>query len=198
MNFDLTDQDTVPPKYFIALLPTITADVEFTVKSKANNTTARRAIIFAGLTIKQTTNEGDVTSYTVVKPNKGNKTTTSAPAAAQSTEKNEFASWGINPNAKVETIDDSTLLTGTVTDAPQFDCGSGDGPRKACKDCTCGLADAETEEQQEEMRREGNGGCGSCSLGDAFRCAGCPSLGKPAWKTVEKTGAIKLNMVDDF
>ena len=63
--------------------------------------------------------------------------------------------------------------------------------RKACKDCSCGRRE----------REDGGGGdvvtlgdlaadaappvkssCGSCSLGDAFRCEGCPFLGMPAFE----------------
>lgn len=84
--------------------------------------------------------------------------------------------------------------------------------RKACKDCSCGLKEQEEQnlndirtrrtEQllaatkvkllEHELREidftiEGKtlGGCGSCSLGDAFRCSGCPYLGLPAFKPGE-------------
>lgn len=91
--------------------------------------------------------------------------------------------------------------------------------KKACADCTCGLK--ELEEQELEERKKANreriknilllkkddlteidftikgkqvGGCGSCALGDAFRCDGCPYLGLPAFKPGE---AINLSSIQD-
>lgn len=91
-----------------------------------------------------------------------------------------------------ELVDDEELLTEEDRQRPaaaskQDDCeiGAG-GARKACKDCTCGRADAEARGEKVELTQEmldnPQSSCGNCSLGDAFRCAGCPYRGLPAFE----------------
>ncbi len=91
------------------------------------------------------------------------------------------------------------------------DCGG----RKPCDNCTCGRAEAEaqmmmTVDENNPQNNEGGGGgggerkiikdmkssCGNCSKGDAFRCAGCPFLGKPAFKEGEEH--LVLDLTDDL
>lgn len=87
--------------------------------------------------------------------------------------------------------------------------------RKACKNCSCGRAEAEAKEDFSSKAGvapsaadaaaagarppmpASKSSCGNCSKGDAFRCAGCPHLGKPAF-TAGADGSVLLNLASDI
>ncbi|KAK3957034.1 cytokine-induced anti-apoptosis inhibitor 1, Fe-S biogenesis-domain-containing protein [Pseudoneurospora amorphoporcata] len=116
-----------------------------------------------------------------------------------------------------DVIDEDTLLTEADLHRPiqqPPECQPKPGKkRRACKDCTCGLA--ERLEAEDKARRDKadqalntlklksedlleldltvpgkTGSCGSCALGDAFRCAGCPYLGLPPFKVGEEVSIL--------
>ncbi|XP_078400012.1 anamorsin isoform X2 [Cetorhinus maximus] len=86
-----------------------------------------------------------------------------------------------------ELLDEADLKKPDPASLRAMDCGDSKKKKRACKNCTCGLAD--------ELGGKGSKGakipqvkssCGSCYLGDAFRCASCPYMGMPAFKPGEK------------
>jgi len=117
---------------------------------------------------------------------KNEKTTyvTKASAAEKS------AIWSLDnlDDEEVDLIDPDTLIDEEDLKKPDSlslkVCGT-TGKRKACADCSCGLAE-ELAEGKKPAKKSITSSCGSCYLGDAFRCASCPYLGMPAFKPGEK------------
>eukprot|EP01063_Lacrimia_lanifica_P034814 TRINITY_DN6524_c2_g3_i1.p2 TRINITY_DN6524_c2_g3~~TRINITY_DN6524_c2_g3_i1.p2 ORF type:complete len:136 (+),score=47.19 TRINITY_DN6524_c2_g3_i1:66-473(+) len=117
--------------------------------------------------------------------------------------------------ASDDMVDDDDMLTAedkqTKVAEAASDCRTS---KKACANCTCGRAeeeqllraadDAKAKAQPPPKKVTLSDGddmpfmnCGSCTKGDAFRCASCPFLGQPSFK--EGTdGKVKLSLADDL
>lgn len=107
--------------------------------------------------------------------------------------------------ADSDLIDEDDLLDKDFK-APVSSGGCGDvvaGKRRACKDCSCGLAEAEAagtsaaiNQGTIEEKVVRSSACGNCSKGDAFRCAGCPFLGKPAFEPGNERVVLAMDTDD--
>ena len=120
--------------------------------------------------------------------------------------------WTVNGNGDDDDdddtiIDEDALLTERDKERPTDANAAGCPPtRKPCKDCTCGRKEAEEAKENNsenvvvkmDLENDPNdmtfkSACGNCALGDAFRCAGCPYLGQPAFKEDAKGDKVMLD-----
>ena len=103
--------------------------------------------------------------------------------------------------AEMDLVDEEDLLNdGVEIDTNACAPPADGGKKRACANCTCGLAEVEATEREEEQAKMDPlvraSGCGNCSKGDAFRCASCPFLGKPAFESGQEK--VVLAMDDDI
>mmetsp|Transcript_37229 Transcript_37229/g.86081 ORF Transcript_37229/g.86081 Transcript_37229/m.86081 type:complete len:119 (+) Transcript_37229:240-596(+) len=81
-------------------------------------------------------------------------------------------------------MDEDELLLEALPPKPGADACTPQTRKKACADCSCGLKEIEEAKANEQPPPKSS--CGSCGLGDAFRCEGCPYRGMPAFKAGEE------------
>lgn len=107
----------------------------------------------------------------------------------------EKSSWklGLGDLADNDIVDENDLLNEEKVEVKGEACGVDDNQgskKRSCKNCTCGLAEEEAKEAATVKETAPRSGCGNCGKGDAFRCAGCPYLGQPAFDTTTGTKLV--------
>eukprot|EP00897_Mesotaenium_endlicherianum_P007606 jgi/Mesen1/6874/ME000352S05935 len=132
-----------------------------------------------------------------------------AAAAAPATPSGAAATWQMVSSSMDdddELVDEDSLLTAEDLAPPAAvpssdECGPANVGKKACKNCTCGRAEMEVQEETRKLTLDQvenpQSACGSCGLGDAFRCSGCPYRGMPAFKLGEKISITGSMLVAD-
>ncbi|XP_051548939.1 anamorsin-like [Myxocyprinus asiaticus] len=146
----------------------------------------------------------EVGSSTQLKLSFGKKTaTTEKPALDPSTAKMWTLSANDMDDDNVDLVDSDALLDADDLKKPdpsslKASCGDDSKKKKkACKNCTCGLAE-ELEQESKAIQKASlpKSACGSCYLGDAFRCASCPYIGMPAFKPGAKVLLANTDIAD--
>lgn len=93
-------------------------------------------------------------------------------------------------------LDDGLLKPKPLAVGPSKEAASECGPKKrACKNCSCGRAEAEAAagpSVTDEELQASVSSCGNCAKGDAFRCSGCPYLGLPAFEPGQEKLMLKV------
>nr|XP_016469389.1 PREDICTED: anamorsin homolog [Nicotiana tabacum] len=158
------------------------------------NSTHERTLLLAGFSDAQSSEAGHSFVITAKKPSWKVGSSFSIKKVTKSLPK-------VQIDDDSDLIDEDSLLSEEDLTKPQLpsvgDCEVGK-TRKACKNCTCGRAEAETKVQlgpTAEQLNNPQSACGSCGLGDAFRCSTCPYKGLPPFKLGEKV-TLSGNFLD--
>lgn len=145
-------------------------------------------------------------SSTQIKLSFGKKTP--KPAEKPALDPNTVKMWMLSANDidddDVDLVDSDALLDEDDLKKPDPaslkapSCGEGaNKKKKACKNCSCGLAEELEQESKGKQKPDlPKSACGSCYLGDAFRCASCPYIGMPAFKPGEKIVLDQKTLTD--
>lgn len=112
--------------------------------------------------------------------------------------KAEIPSFNLGASVGVtDVVDEDALVEADDYKKPENACGPSSGKKRACKNCSCGLAELERKQEEKiaiDTSSAKKSSCGSCGLGDAFRCPGCPYRGLPAFKPGE---VVQISMNDN-
>ena len=98
-------------------------------------------------------------------------------------------------------VDEDDLLAADGLAPPEVSPDASCSARAPCANCSCGRREALDAEHAAAAASKNTAAaaapsaCGNCGKGDAFRCAGCPYLGKPAFKAGEEK--LVLDLTDD-
>ena len=177
-------------KVVILGVPTRDAGVELTNDMKMMG--------FEGVLVAKENTDEASRFLVAQKPNWGNSS-----SAAVKTPYVMGTKWtvGVEELAEMDLVDEDDLLNdGVQVDSEACAPPADGGKKRACKNCSCGLAELEAAELKDAQTKIAPlvraSGCGNCSKGDAFRCASCPFLGKPAFEPGQEK--VVLAMDDDI
>lgn len=182
-------------------------------KSKQLTEPLKRALLLAGFVeaaAAKKAEEGSGSPHitTAKKPEWSPSAAVALPAAKKEADSAAVSAWHAaaeaGDDAEEETIDEDALLAGDDDLKPKIKLDA-EGKavaaapcpptKSACKDCSCGRAEREAANSGKaeaaprltrEMIENPQSNCGSCGLGDAFRCGGCPYRGLPPFQPGKK------------
>jgi len=152
-------------------------------------TFAKTALLLSGFVDQEVkTVEGGVVIYEAKKPEWSTGASASVSIAKPASTSTTTKTWKLAVDDEDDLVDEDSLLDDGLV-VPQGAAattgdGEGCGPKKrACKNCTCGLAEKEAGgSSSSSTGTSSTPSCGNCYKGDAFRCGGCPFLGMPAFE----------------